>query len=416
MKTTTETLTLNFRRFLNEDINESSLGVVKTGAGLSVSYVLIDTSALLSFYKTLDPENPDIKKKDLIENNIVVSAIRIAENTEELKSEYGACMDASHVKVSAVNKNLKGKGYGRLLYKIIMSEHPEGLTPDRDFVSSTALKAWDKMSSDLKTKTIKDPESGKIYGQFDDIKNPKTATREDDCVVHPEYDGNPLNKAYVYSGENTDTYLMKAHEALASCEEMIPNGWTIESLEDLIVNAGMTLYDIAIGYEGALQESRLSKVWKSRAKARARRSGRPYDKNDLKWAHERQKMTNKEPELEQLYLREIEAATEASKATKEYLLKMREIRKKRLEEREKAKLGHPQDKLKYNKSKKAEKPPKSNKRGIAAIKDKAKQAHVFAGASAPGGGAAMMEEELQLENYLLELGLIPKEEKGDGNK
>lgn len=333
MQPTAESLTLQFRKFLNEGINEENFGVVKTGSGLSVNYVLIDTIALLKLYKSLDPQNPDIRKKHLIDNNVVVSAIKIAENTEELKAEYGTCMNASQVKVSAVNKNLARRGYGKRLYKIIMSEHPEGLYPDRDFVSPKAANAWvDMSSSGVKSKKIKDGDG--TIDVFDDKNNPKTPTPEDDCVIHPRYEGDPLNRAYTYGAENIDVYLMKAHEALATCEEMIPGGWTIEALEDLIVDAGMSLYDIAIGYEGDLQEARLSKVWKKRAKARANRQQRSYDKSDLKWAHKRQaEMHKKYPELEQEYLKEIEAATNASKAAKEYLLKIRELRKKKMEEK-----------------------------------------------------------------------------------
>jgi GTPase SAR1 family protein len=333
MQPTAESLTLGFRKYLNEEINEENFGVVKTGSGLNVNYVLIDTSALLKLYKSLDPQNPDIRKKDLIDNNVVVSAIKIAENTQELKDEYGTCMNASQVKVSAVNKNLARRGYGKRLYKIIMSEHPEGLYPDRDFVSPKAANAWVDMSSaGVKFKEIKDGDDTRDV--FDDKNNPKTPTPEDDCVIHPRYDGDPLNRAYTHGAENIDVYLMKAHEALATCEEMIPGGWTIESLEDLIVDAGMSLYDIAIGYEGDLQEARLSKVWKKRAKARANRQQRAYDKTDLKWAHKRQfEIHKKYPELEQEYLKEIEAATQASKAAKEYLLKIRELRKKKMEEK-----------------------------------------------------------------------------------
>jgi len=336
MQPTAESLTINFRNFLKEQSEKSNFGVVKVGSGLNVNYVLIDIDKLLNFYKSLDPQNPDIKKKDLIDNNIVVSAIKIAENTPELKSEYGTCMNASHVKVSAVNKNLKGKGLGKFLYKIVMSDHPEGLTPDRDFVSPSATKAWvDMSSSGVKTKTVRDPKTGEVHDSFDDIKKPKTPTEEDDCVIHPRYDGDPLNKAYIYSGENTDTYLMKAHEALATCEELIPNGWTIESLEDLLVDAGMTLYDIAIGIE-SLQEARLSKIWKKRAKARAKRQERDYTKQDLKWAHKRQtEMHKKYPELEEEYLKEIEGAKTLADSMKKYLQKMKEIRKQKMEAKRK---------------------------------------------------------------------------------
>jgi len=332
-KVTAESLTRSFRSFLNEAAEQKQFGVVKTGSGLNVNYVLIDTGALIKFYQSLDPQNPDIKKKDLIDNNIVVSAIKIAENTDELKAQYGACMDASHVKVSAVNKNLKGHGYGKLLYKIIMSEHPEGLTPDRDFVSGNATKAWvDMSSSGVKAKNIKDPETGKEIDSFDDINNPKTPTKEDDCVIHPRYDGDPLNKAYIYNGENTQSYMKNAHEALVSCEELIPGGWTVESLEDLLVDAGMSLYDIAIGYEGPLQEARLGKVWQKRAKARARRQERNYTKEDLKWAHKRQQEMHKQhPELEEEYIKQIEHAKSLTDSIKRYLEKLKDIRKQKME-------------------------------------------------------------------------------------
>ena len=425
MKPTAESLTLDFRKYLNEEADKGSFGVVKVGSGLNVNYVLIDAAALLKFYKSLDPQNPDIRKNDLIQNNIVVSAIKIAENTEELKSEYGTCMDASHVKVSAVNKNLKGQGYGKLLYKIIMSEHPEGLTPDRDFVSGNATKAWvDMRASGVKIKTLKDPKTGEAHDSFDDIKNPKTPTPEDDCVIHPRYDGDPLNRAYLYSGENTESYLAKAREALAACEEMIPNGWTVEALEDLIVDAGMSLYDLAIGYEGSLEEGRLSKVWRARAKARARRSGRPYDKGDRKWAHERQKVANKQPELEELYLKEIEAASEAAKATREYLEKMRELRRQKMEAKGKAgmppKFG-PGTPEKLPKGRKLPSLDVKNKKGVLSkIKRAVRRASgdpTYSGTGyGPGAGVgAPLEEEFDIENYLPEQDTKnPQEKKGDG--
>ena len=72
-----------------------------------------------------------------------------------------------------------------------------------------------------------------------------------------------------------------------------------------------------------LEEARLSKIWRSKAKQRARRHERPYDKSDLKWAHEQQKKWHKNnPELEEFYLKEIEAASEAAKSTKNYLAKI----------------------------------------------------------------------------------------------
>lgn len=83
-----------------------------------------------------------------------------------------------------------------------------------------------------------------------------------------------------------------------------------------------------------LEEKRLGKAWRKKAKQRAKRHDRPYDKSDLKWAHNQQSKWHKtNPELEELYLKEIETAAEAAKTTKEYLLKMKEIRKRRTEEK-----------------------------------------------------------------------------------
>jgi hypothetical protein len=329
---TAETLTRTFRKYLNEEKKPpKNFGVVKTGSGLNETYALIDVDALVDFYKTLDPKNPNITKDDLINNNVVISAVKIAENTDGMKDDYGPCMDASHVKVSAVNKNLKGHGYGRLLYKIIMSEHPEGLTPDRDFLSDEAKKAWNIMKPELQVKTAGGHDSFEDYAPFRDQKE-KEPAKEYHCMLHPRYEGDPLNRAYTYSGENTQFYLMKAHEALATCEEMIPGGWTIESLEDLIVDAGMKLYDLSIGIE-SLQEARLSKTWRSRAKARARRHDRKYpNKIDRSWALRQQQKWNKEnPELEEEYLKELEHAKALTDSTRQYIQKIKELRKKKLE-------------------------------------------------------------------------------------
>jgi hypothetical protein len=98
--------------------------------------------------------------------------------------------------------------------------------------------------------------------------------------------------------------------------------------------------DFEISYydsmESSLKEARLSKIWKKRAKARAKRQMRQYDKSDLKWAHKRQtELHKKHPELEEQYLKEIESASKLAEATREYLNKIREIRKQRIEAKRK---------------------------------------------------------------------------------
>jgi len=261
-KITVESLTRTFREYLTEKEMsvESSFGVIKRGSGLNVNYVMVDTVALREYCEDLadnykiNGEDPNINKKALIDNKIVVSAVKIAENTEEMKAEYGTCMDASHVKVSAVNKNMSGKGYGRMLYKIVMSEHPEGLTPDRDFVSGTAFKAWQKMAPELTTKKVGGSD------KFDNVRDPKTPPKEDDCVLHTRdnfADMSVLDKAYIYSGENTAAFLSKAEATLEKCEQIFEGMWTVDSLADIIVDAGMMLYDLSIGIE-SLDEQKIN--------------------------------------------------------------------------------------------------------------------------------------------------------------
>jgi hypothetical protein len=85
--------------------------------------------------------------------------------------------------------------------------------------------------------------------------------------------------------------------------------------------------------ESSLTEAKLSKVWRRKAKERARRNERPYpNQEDRKWALKQQEKWNKKyPELEQKYLKEIEHAQSLSNATKEYLMKIRQLRKQQIE-------------------------------------------------------------------------------------
>jgi len=168
-----------------------------------------------------------------------------------------------------------------------------------------------------------------------------------------------------------------------------------------------------------LEEARLGRIWRSKAKQRAKRHERPYDKDDLKWAHKQQEKWHKSnPELEEFYLKEIEAAKEAAKSTKEYLLKMREIRRKKLEE--KGKFKKPTGKL----SKKTLPSPyegegketknfpykKARTGGVAKVYQRRAKKAVAASQGetiGPGLGAgAAALEEVQIS--------FPQEEKGDG--
>jgi hypothetical protein len=76
------------------------------------------------------------------------------------------CNDAWQV------SSIAGIGYGKLLYGLGYSLVPSGrLMPDRHFSSKRAVNAWTKSS-------------GKMKGYpLDDVENPKTSKKEDDCEV-----------------------------------------------------------------------------------------------------------------------------------------------------------------------------------------------------------------------------------------
>lgn len=159
----------------------------------------------------------------------------------------------------------------------------------------------------------------------------------------------------------------------------------------------------------SLQEAKLSKEWRRRARNRARRHERPYPNNeDRKWALKQQEKWNKESDiLEQHYLKEIEYAQNLMRSTKEYLQKMKDIRREKLEEKEKAKFKKPKN-IKTKKPKKLDKPPKTKEPGLKALRQKEKQKHVFA--VGPGGsgygpagvsdGGPALEEEIDLTELL----------------
>jgi GTPase SAR1 family protein len=156
--------------------------------------------------------------------------------------------------------------------------------------------------------------------------------------------------------------------------------------------------DNATGHEGPLEEARLSKVWKKRAKARAKRQERDYTKQDLKWAHKRQtEMHKKHPELEEEYLKEIAAAQELAKSTKEYLNRLKQLRKKKMEEKQQE-LVAPTPKNLKNRPKPAKNPYTDPEYRKTKFKSRAKwlEKHKIPSAAGSFGGIAE-EEEIKKE-------------------
>ena len=116
----------------------------------------------------------------------------------EVKPDDGGCYDAYSIVYTAAEK-----GYGPMMYDIAMSRvDSHTLVPDRKSVSKAAENVWARYlngRSDVEKLPL------------DDITNPKTKPKEDDCTVHTGVPkDSPLN--YAYRGTpNAGGSLISAH-------------------------------------------------------------------------------------------------------------------------------------------------------------------------------------------------------------
>lgn len=81
---------------------------------------------------------------------------------------HGMCNDATQISVAAAEK-----GYGPLMYDIVMSDSEGGIMPDRTSTSGQAKRVWQQYEKRPDVTTHK----------FDDKDDPKTPPKEDDCLM-----------------------------------------------------------------------------------------------------------------------------------------------------------------------------------------------------------------------------------------
>lgn len=151
----------------------------KSGSGGNVIYVLYDPSTLeASLQDSGDP------------TNVIFGYL-------DVKPHKADCWGAGEVKFAAAQK-----GYGPLMYELAMSDFPNGIMPDRFSTSAAARNVWKRYAQrpDVKAKP------------FDDVLDPKTAPKTDDCKVMPDWDGEEafLNAAYVGGGDGAGKPAMMA--------------------------------------------------------------------------------------------------------------------------------------------------------------------------------------------------------------
>lgn len=139
--------------------------------------------------------------------------------------QHGKCWDGGEVVASAAES-----GYGPMMYEIAMQDFPGGLFSDRDSVSNDAKNVWKKF--DQRTDVEKLP--------FDDIQNPKTPPKEDDCKVKKGIENDYLNQSFKMNSSNNTSSLLAAHkDFLAEAED---NG--IKDVETTISDLSDTYFNI----------------------------------------------------------------------------------------------------------------------------------------------------------------------------
>lgn len=161
-------------------------------------YTLYNADGLLEFAK-----DKEVLSRDEIEPFVVAHF-----SVENTPGGSNPCLGAKSIGVASALK-----GYGPMMYDIIMSDSPQGLAPDRGEVSGDAERIWHYYANN-RSDIEKTP--------FDDANNPHTPPKEDDCFIHGvEPETTPLD--YAYKGANINySGLVSNHE------EFINNlGWDL---------------------------------------------------------------------------------------------------------------------------------------------------------------------------------------------
>ena len=143
----------------------------------------------------------------------------------------GECNDAMEVKMSAASK-----GYGPLMYDIVMSDGDGGLLPDRVSTSDQAKKLWQFYGS--KRGDVK-----KV--PLDNADDPKTPEPDDDCPFVDDK-SDVLNYSYDGPGQaSAKSQLMQRHEDVVA--QFADAGMKRQSLEGMLMNMGDALFDSKYG-------------------------------------------------------------------------------------------------------------------------------------------------------------------------
>lgn len=177
-----------FKKVLIRLLRESKgsadgLAALTFNTSIGRTAILYDPTDLVeNFEEILDPD----QRARFFEDYGVADIVKGVVAVRKVANWAGKCHGAWQIDYVA------GPGWGHILYPIAQALTPEGLlTPDRTSVSDDAASAWEKS---LKL--------GRPRLKFDNVKDPKTPPKEDDCLIDPERDH--LNWAYGPKGGEAD--------------------------------------------------------------------------------------------------------------------------------------------------------------------------------------------------------------------
>lgn len=188
------------RKYVKTLLEAAVVGTAAASQGLAlfrsqnagkVEYILYDGEAFLFETKDLPADElvfTSIDPGEIIYGYLVVSP------------HQGECWDAAEVKYAAARK-----GFGPLMYEMALADFGSIMSDHGVGSSNAARNVWKKFSN----------RSDIIAKPFDDIKEPHTPPKEDDCRLIPDWDGENdyLNAAYSGSGDSSGKQaMMKEHE------------------------------------------------------------------------------------------------------------------------------------------------------------------------------------------------------------
>jgi len=195
--------------FSIEDANKLSLGLnVNKTSNMNpqlLAFQLYDTNQLYNNAKRYYDDI--VAHTNYINNAQLVNYIkRFSESSTYAWLEIDASPDAPQYGASTVGTAAAKKGYGPLIYDMVLSS-VNGLVPDRISVSPKAQKVWQhyfEKRKDVDHKLLDDPD------------DPWTPEKEDDTSrMHPGRENNPLN--YAYSKHTS----MNLHPFLTANSELV---------------------------------------------------------------------------------------------------------------------------------------------------------------------------------------------------